>query len=171
VWADRSRFLDPTGKDTCQMKKRIHCTCALFAIIRESSSGDTQSKFPDLPPRKDVVFKYWTLVSDDLIPHGRNSGQYTVTFKSNIEVTGKVCGTERILIHCKDKTVSTTNLITHVETMSKKCASRAAVDGVLKDVSPNYVNVNGEKQKIHTFEESFTHHVDLLAKWHVTIIR
>ena len=27
----------------------------------ESSSGDTQSKFPDLPPSKDVVFKYWTL--------------------------------------------------------------------------------------------------------------
>jgi hypothetical protein len=46
--------------------------------------------------------------------------------------------------------------------MSKKCASHAAVDGVLKDASPNYVNVNGEKQKMHTFTESFTHHVDLL---------
>jgi hypothetical protein len=58
--------------------------------------------------------------------------------------------------------VSTTNLIAHVEPMSKKCASHAAVDGVLKDASPNYVNVNGEKQKMHTFGESFTHHVDLL---------
>ena len=46
--------------------------------------------------------------------------------------------------------------------MSKKCVSHAAVDGILKDASPNYVNVNGEKQKMHTFAESFTHHVDLL---------
>jgi hypothetical protein len=116
----------------------------------EISSGDTQSKFPHLPPRKAVVFKYCTLVSDDLIPHGRNSGQYTATFKCNIEVDGKVCGAERTLIHCKDKTVSTTNMIDNVEAMSKKCASHAVVDGVLKDASPNYVNVNGEKQKIHT---------------------
>ncbi len=128
----------------------------------ESSSGVTQSKFPYLTPMKVVVFKYWTLVSDDLIPHGRNSGQYTDTFKCNIEVDGKVCWAERSLIHCKDKSVSTTNLITNVEAMSKKCASHSVVDGVLKDASPNYVNVNGEKQKVHTFAESFTHHVDLL---------
>jgi hypothetical protein len=57
-------------------------------------------------------------------------------------VTGKVCGSERSLIHCKDKDVSTTNLIAHVEAMSKKCVSHATVDGVLKDASPNYVNVN-----------------------------
>ena len=31
----------------------------------------------------------------------------TVIFKCNIEVTGKVCGSERSLIHCKDKAVST----------------------------------------------------------------
>ena len=78
-------------------------------MVGERSSGDTQSKFPHLPPSKTVVFKYWTLVSDDLIPHVRNSGQYTATFKCNIEVAGKVCGAERSLIHCKDKTVSTTN--------------------------------------------------------------
>jgi hypothetical protein len=123
----------------------------------ESRSGDTRSKFPHLPPIKAVVFNYWTLVSDDLIAHGRNSGQYTATFKCNIEVAGKVCGAERSLIHCKDKVVSTTNLISHVESMSKKCVSHVAVDGVLKDASPNYVNVNGEKQKMHTFAESFTH--------------
>ena len=58
--------------------------------------------------------------------------------------------------------MSTTSQIAHVETMSKKCASHAVVDGVLKDANPNYVNVNGEKQKMHTFTESFTHHVDLL---------
>ncbi len=73
-----------------------------------------------------------------------------------------VCGVEQNLIHCKDKVVSTTNLIVNVEAMSKKCASHAVVDGVLKDANPNYVNVNGEKQKIHTFTESFTYHVDLL---------
>jgi hypothetical protein len=57
----------------------VHVTMA-----GERSSGDTHSKFPSLPPNKAVVFKYWTLVSDDLIPHGRNSGQYTdtVTFKT-----------------------------------------------------------------------------------------
>jgi hypothetical protein len=47
--------------------------------------------------------------------------------------------------------------------MSKKCPKsvhHSAVDGVLKDTSPNYVNVNGEKQKMHTFSESFTHHVE-----------
>ena len=128
----------------------------------EISSGDTQSKFPHLPPRKTVVFKYCALVSDDLILHGRNS----TTFKCNIEVAGKVCGAEQNLIHCKDKTVSTTNLIAHVEEMSKKCVSHGAVDGVLKDSSPNCVNVNGEKQKMHTFAESFTHHVDRHVKCH-----
>ena len=61
-----------------------------------------------------------------------------------------------------DKDVSTTNLITHVETMSKKCASHAVVDGVLKQSRPNYVNVNGESHTMHNFTESFTHHVDLL---------
>jgi hypothetical protein len=76
-------------------------------MARQNSSGVTQSKFPHLPPRKTVVFKYWTLVSDVLIPHVRNSGQYTVTFKYNFEVTGNVCGSERSLIHYKDKTVST----------------------------------------------------------------
>ena len=47
----------------------------------ERRSEGTQSKIPHLPPSKAVVFKYWTLVSDDLIPHDRNSGQYTDTFK------------------------------------------------------------------------------------------
>ena len=41
----------------------------------EISSGDTQSKFPNMSPNKSVVFKYWTLVSDDLIPQNRNSGR------------------------------------------------------------------------------------------------
>jgi hypothetical protein len=36
-------------------------------IAGEIRSGDTQSKFPHLPPRKAVFVKYWTLVSDDLM--------------------------------------------------------------------------------------------------------
>jgi hypothetical protein len=44
--------------------------------------------------------------------------------------------------------------------------NHVAVDGVLKDANPNYVNVNGDKQKIHTFAESFTHHVDRHVKCH-----
>ena len=32
----------------------------------------------------------------------------------------------------------------------------------MKNASPNYVTVNGERQKMYTFAESFTHHVDLL---------
>jgi hypothetical protein len=75
-------------------------------MVGESISGDTQFKFPHLTLTKVVFFKHWTLVSDDLIPHDRNSGQYTDTFKCNIEVSVKVCGAERIFIHCKDKTVS-----------------------------------------------------------------
>ncbi len=35
--------------------------------------------------------------------------------------------------------------------MSKKCASHAAVDGVLKESIPNYVNVNGESHRMYTF--------------------
>ncbi len=31
------------------------------------TSGVTDSNFPNMPPRKDVVFNYYTLVSDDLI--------------------------------------------------------------------------------------------------------
>ena len=33
----------------------------------ESTSGVTDSNFPHMTPRKDVVFNYFTLVSDDLI--------------------------------------------------------------------------------------------------------
>jgi hypothetical protein len=33
VWADRSRFLDPTGQGACQMKKRIHCTRPVLNLI------------------------------------------------------------------------------------------------------------------------------------------
>ena len=52
-----------------------------------------------MPPRKDVVFNYYTVVSDDLITSDPHSGQYTTTFKSNIQdETGKVCGTERRLL-------------------------------------------------------------------------
>ena len=62
------------------------------------------------------------------------------TFKCNIEdETGKVCGAERSLLHSKDKTVSSTNLIQHIEKTSKRCASHASVDAVLKNSSPNYV--------------------------------
>jgi hypothetical protein len=39
VWTDRSRFLDPTGKDTCEMKKRIHCTSTPCTSIMRCTSG------------------------------------------------------------------------------------------------------------------------------------
>ena len=129
----------------------------------ERTSGVTDSKFPHMPPRKAVVFNYYTLVSDDLISSGPNSGQYTATFKCNIkDETGKVCGAERKIVHCKGKAVSTSNLIQHIEKTSKRCASHASVDVLLKNASPNYVTVNGERHKMYTFAESFTHHVDLL---------
>ena len=64
------------------------------------TSALTDSNFPQMPPRKVVVFNYYTVVSDDLITSGPHSGQYTTTFKCNIEdETGKVCGTERSLLH------------------------------------------------------------------------
>ena len=76
------------------------------------TSALTDSNFPHIPPRKTVAFNYYALVSDDLITSGPHSGQYTDTFKCNIEdETGKVCGTERRLLHSKDKVVSSTNLI------------------------------------------------------------
>ena len=81
----------------------------------ERTSGVTDSKFPHMPPRKAVVFNYYTLVSDDLISSGPNSGQYTATFKCNIkDETGKVCGTELKIVHCKGKVVTTTNLDSEV---------------------------------------------------------
>jgi hypothetical protein len=76
-------------------------------------SGD--ARFPHLPPRKDVVLKHWTLVSDDLNTADRNSGQYKATFKCNIvDGDDKVSGTDRSTLHYRGKTVSTTNLIRHV---------------------------------------------------------
>jgi hypothetical protein len=92
----------------------------------ERTPGVTDSNFPHMPPRKAVVFNYYTLVSDELISSGPNSGQYTATFKCNIEdETGKVCGAERKIVHCKGKAVSTSNLIQHIEKTSKKCASNS----------------------------------------------
>ena len=127
----------------------------------KSISGD--ARFPHLPPSKAVVLKHWTLVSDDLITPGSNSGQYKDTFKCNIvDGDGKVCGADRSILHYRGKAVSTTNLIRHVADMAHKCASHSAVDAVLKNASPNYVTVGGESQHMHTFAESFTHHVDLL---------
>ncbi len=72
----------------------------------ERTPGVTDSNFSHMPPRKTVVFNYYTLVSDDLISSGPNSGQYTATFKCNIkDETGKVCGTERKIVHWKDSEV------------------------------------------------------------------
>jgi hypothetical protein len=51
----------------------------------ERTSGVTASNFPHILPRKVVVFNYYTLVSDDLIRSGPNSGQYKATFKCNIK--------------------------------------------------------------------------------------
>ena len=51
----------------------------------ERTPGVTDSNFPHMPPRKAVVFNYYTLVSDDLISSGPKSGQYTATFKCNIK--------------------------------------------------------------------------------------
>ena len=127
----------------------------------ESISGDTQ--FPHLPPNKPVVLKHWTLVSDDLITVVRKSGQYKTTFKCNIvDGTGKTCGTERNILYHRGKAVSTTNLIRHVVDMTHKDSSHNSVDTVLKNASPNYCTVDGERRKMHTFTESFTHHVDFL---------
>jgi hypothetical protein len=71
----------------------------------KSISGD--ARFPHLPPSKDVVLKHWTLVSDDLITAGRNSGQYKATFKCNIvDGHGKVCGADRSILHYRGKAVS-----------------------------------------------------------------
>ncbi len=115
----------------------------------DNTSALTDSNFPHIPPRKDVVFNYYALVS--------------VTFKCNIEdETGKVCGAERILLHSKGKDVSSTNLIQHITKTLQSCASLDAVNDVLKNSSPNYVTVNRETHKMHTFTESFKHHVDLL---------
>jgi hypothetical protein len=85
--------------------------------------GGPDSNFPHMSPRKVVVFNYYTLVSDDLISSVPNSGQYTDTFKYNIkDETGKVCGTERKIVHWKGKSVSTSNLIQDIEKTSKRCA-------------------------------------------------
>ena len=66
----------------------------------DSTSTVTDSNFPQMTPRKVVVFNYYTVVSDDLITSDPHSGQYTDTFKCNIEdEAGKVCGTERSLGH------------------------------------------------------------------------
>ncbi len=66
-----------------------------------------------------IVFNYYTLVSDDLISSDPKSGQYTDTFKWNIkDESGKVCGAERKIVHGKDKTVSTSNLIQHQGSLS-----------------------------------------------------
>ena len=54
-------------------------------ITGENTSGVTDSNFPHMSPRKVVVFNYYTLLSDDLISSGPNSGQYTDTFKCNIK--------------------------------------------------------------------------------------
>jgi hypothetical protein len=79
----------------------------------KSISAD--ARFPHLTPNKAVALKHWTLVSTDLITVGRNSGQDKSTFKCNIvDGDDKVCGADRIILHYRGKTVSTTNLIRHV---------------------------------------------------------
>ena len=71
--------------------------------------------------------------TDDLITSVRNSGQYEDTFKCNIvDGDGKVCGTDRSLLHYRGKVVSTTNLIKHVSKMDHKCGSHSFVDVVFK---------------------------------------
>ncbi len=52
----------------------------------EKTSEVTEFNFPHITPRKDVVFNYYTLVSDDLINSGPNSlvSWNTKTFFSSI---------------------------------------------------------------------------------------
>jgi hypothetical protein len=74
----------------------------------ESRSGTTQSKFPHLPPDQEGCCRQ---VLDSCIrwPHttGRNSGQYTNTFKWKIaDGDGKTCGTERRIVHSQGKKCS-----------------------------------------------------------------
>jgi hypothetical protein len=74
----------------------------------EIRSGATQSKFSHLPPDQEGCCRQ---VLDSCIrwPHttGRNSGQYTTTFKWNIaDGDGKTCGTERRIVHSQGKKCS-----------------------------------------------------------------
>ena len=84
------------------------------------------------------------------ITSDRHSGEYSDTFKYKIvNGDGKTCGSERKIIHIKDKSVSTTNLVKHVTEMDQKYLSHPLTDVVLKNSNTNYVTMNEESQKTH----------------------
>jgi hypothetical protein len=75
-----------------------------------------------------------TTIQDNTQPHSSGC--------NNKDETGKVCRDEQKIVHCEVKTVSTSNLIQHIEKTWKRCASHASVDVLLKNASPNHVTVN-----------------------------
>ena len=79
------RKLPPDTQETTPTDTSIVSSSSVDVVpdmSGKSISGD--ARFPHLPPSKAVVLKHWTLVSDDLITSGSNSGQYKGTFKCNI---------------------------------------------------------------------------------------
>ncbi|KAK3241308.1 hypothetical protein CYMTET_48913 [Cymbomonas tetramitiformis] len=119
--------------------------------------------YPNLAFPYAEVYKYFTVLSDDLCEMGPKSGQFSAQFVCTIPTSdGTPCGTKRTLFHKDGKAVSTSNLVTHVRERAEKCERHKEALLDINSNSSKYVEIDGEQVKIYNFAESFSHHVDLL---------
>ncbi|KAK3265400.1 hypothetical protein CYMTET_25912 [Cymbomonas tetramitiformis] len=95
---------------------------------------------------------------------GRHRGKYAAEFQCVIKSCDDsgFCGAKRTIYHQAGKAASTSNLVTHVRDMAKKCDFHMLALAAIERNSSKFVEVGGEQVKVFNFSESFEHHVDLL---------
>ena len=126
--------------------------------------GDVLPEFPYVRLGKAPVFKHFTVASDTLIEHGKNSGKYRCKLQCCIKkIDGSVCGVEKEIMHAAKKSFSTTNFIRHLrDEAAAGCAAHAAALESVEAFNPKVFVIDGQLTKKYNFSEAFSHHVDLL---------
>jgi hypothetical protein len=100
--------------------------------------------------------EFYTINSDVLQEAGPKSGQFATEFQCLItECDGRVCGKKRTVYHKRCRSVSTTNLITHVRERAAVCTVHKAALAKIEAGSTNFIDVDGETVRVYTFGESF----------------
>ena len=123
---------------------------------KPSSPPDIHPDFPQLRLSKAPVMEFYTINSDVLQEAGPKSGQFATEFQCLItECDGRVCGKKRTVYHKRCRSVSTTNLITHVRERAAVCTVHKAALAKIEAGSANFIDVDGETVRMYTFGESF----------------
>ncbi|KAK3281373.1 hypothetical protein CYMTET_10832 [Cymbomonas tetramitiformis] len=150
-----------------EKQMKFKCTIRDFSAAHKKSDGSPPSQafqVQEMGPTGTEVYKYFRVESDVLCEMGRHRGKYAAEFQCVIKSCDDsgFCGAKRTIYHQAGKAASTSNLVTHVRDMAKKCDVHMLALAAIERNSSKFVEVGGEQVKVFNFSESFEHHVDLL---------